>query len=177
MESWVGLNLFFEALYLGNVERFNTMKVSTNPSLQQNPKIFPNLICHIRQLILLLQRTFPLQTYKTPKLSMGVPIYLHKGGTRNSGSEDSESPTIEIKETTTTQISSRPYIIPVWSESLGQPYYLEFSRMELLSIPSALLKRGHTCSDAVINTILFWSIQSFVCIMHFCGTKEMNWFY
>jgi hypothetical protein len=49
-----------------------------------------------------------------------------QGGTENSGSEDSESLAMEIKETsTTTQIDSRPYQIPAWSEPPGQPYYLE----------------------------------------------------
>lgn len=55
----------------------------------------------------------------------GIAHLTSQGGTGNSSSEDSESRAIEIKETTTTQIVSRPYQIPAWSEPPGLPYYLE----------------------------------------------------
>lgn len=56
---------------------------------------------------------------------IGSDHLTSQGGTGNSGLEDSENRAIEIKETTTTQIGSRPYQIPAWSEPPGQPYYLE----------------------------------------------------
>lgn len=102
------------------------MKVPMGPPPPREPKNHPQSILPPSTIDSAPSKDISTAHAQNAQVVNGSAPLTSQGGTENSGSEDSESLAMEIKETsTTTQIDSRPYQIPAWSEPPGQPYYLE----------------------------------------------------